>query len=511
MRIGTYVVASILLGALVAPTPAEAGGRRAAGHRRAPAPVPRHAVRRAPVAPRAAAPLPARARAIQAPPMHRAHAGRTLRSRAQPISSPSLGRTAAARAYHQRHTARRYPATSAAPRYRGAPSAAVGTRRGAQPAPLPTLGALPEAARHRHRAALDRLRGSGAGVPASLPAARTRAGTHRSGPAPAGTLPVLNRPRVRTGVTSRVDTGARLPRFGGVRPGDHARRHTLGRTPASLRALATRQRHAARNAVHHAGSHLHHRRIGSVRRHSHLRHRHLHRHRVVFVPLTYYVYPVPPSIGYQDDVYLVEPYCPPEAEYVEEYIEYEYGAPAPQPAPLPAPLPAPAAGPAEAAEAAPPAPGDFELGVEAFRAGDYAAAGGHFRETVTADPEDGEAWMALLFSSFMLERYDEAAEALARAAALDAFPRGYRFDARAIFADPAAFDAALARLDHENRIHPRNLDAWLLRAYFHVAAGEALEAQSTIQRVLLVRRTDPTAPVLHTALLPPVEDAEAPR
>ncbi|MDJ0975421.1 MAG: tetratricopeptide repeat protein [Planctomycetota bacterium] len=320
-------------------------------------------------------------------------------------------------------------------------------------------------------------------------------------------------------MTSRVDSRDARTRFGTTRGRHASSRNGISRTPANLRALATRRRHAARNAVHHAGSSLHHhRRVGSVRRHSHIRHRHRHRHRVVFVPITYYVYPVPPSIGYQDDIYYVEPYCPPE-EVVEEYYEYDYGPapyaepalpptlPAPYakpeaPAPEPVPQPAPQAGAGE--------PSGFELGVEAFQAADYRKARLYFRETVDADAEDGEAWMALMFSSFMLERFDEAAEALARAAALEAFPRGYRFDVRALFAEPATFDAALERLYRENQIHPRNMDAWLLRAYFHVAAGEITEAQSAIQRVLLVRRTDTTAPVLHTALLPPLEEADAP-
>ncbi len=173
---------------------------------------------------------------------------------------------------------------------------------------------------------------------------------------------------------------------------------------------------------------------------------------------------------------------------------------------------APAEGPAPTAPLdQPKAPGvaEFQAGIEAFKAGDFETALNHFRDAANADETNGEAWMAVMHAAFAEGEYKEAAGALAVAAELGAFPRGYRFDPRPIYPDPRVFEGSLALLDRHIAEHPDDGDALLLRAYFHVAAGERSAAQTRLNQVLDLRPDDPTAPILTIAMLPPAEPQKA--
>jgi len=203
---------------------------------------------------------------------------------------------------------------------------------------------------------------------------------------------------------------------------------------------------------------------------------------------------------------------PTEVIVEEEIIEQVPAAPAPVPAPAPPadggfPAPAPQAGPAapEGAEAQPerkPHP-DFEPAVQDFLAGRYQQSLERLDRVVQAEPDNGEAWLAAMHANFALGRYGRAAAALAEAAALDAFPRGYRFDPRPLYAKTGNFDRALQALDSHIAANPKDVDAVLLRAYLHVSLGERNQAQDLIQRALEIRPADETAPALALALLPP--------
>jgi tetratricopeptide (TPR) repeat protein len=61
----------------------------------------------------------------------------------------------------------------------------------------------------------------------------------------------------------------------------------------------------------------------------------------------------------------------------------------------------------------------FAAGILAFERAEFEAAEAHFREAVAIDPSAVQAWVWLGRVTFSLQRFDEAAEAFGRAAALD--------------------------------------------------------------------------------------------
>lgn len=537
MRKLIWVVPSLLVLMLVDTTPAEARGRRHVGARRA-AP----ARRAVPTTPQANVPVPGRRTSPRAAPQpvrrpaFNPHATPVTRratpyQRTQPVARQPVARPGAAR--HSAAAVRRAASRSnqgitnrgsiTASQRRAAPT----TNRAAPSVQLPTRSSLTAAGRARNDAALRRLRGAQPGI-------TSHNQTRHAAPAVSS-----RRPHSGTRVTSRVDTLRRDSnrRVGSLGQGNLAHhRHATDSSRAALRSLASRssRSHGVRHVSPIAGSHrAHHRHTrrhvrpvaGSNRDYGldyywarHHSHRVQPPRRVIYpaVPygaydpydpyLPYGPYNVPPSPGYQDDAH-------------QEYIDQEYGV-APQPygteryeptpyesGPQGAEIPyeqAPygsneAAGPEVA-----PKPGDeaFARAVEAFRASDFAAARVHLRKAVAANRDDGEAWMALVHATFLLGTYDETAEALAESARLGAFPRGYQFDPRALYEDSKVFDDALAKLHKEAATYPRRVNTWLVRAYFHVAMGETEAATRAIHHVLVLRPRDPTAPVLHTALLP---------
>jgi tetratricopeptide (TPR) repeat protein len=157
-----------------------------------------------------------------------------------------------------------------------------------------------------------------------------------------------------------------------------------------------------------------------------------------------------------------------------------------------------------------PGEADFAAGVDAFMEGDYATALKFFRRAVQADEENGEAWMAIMHAAFAVGVFDEAADAIERAALLGAFPRGYRHDPRPMYPVKGRFEALLERLQTFRKKHPDYADAHLIAAYFHVALGEKAEANEAIVQLLKLRPDDETAPILTLAMLPPLPPAEAP-
>ena len=175
----------------------------------------------------------------------------------------------------------------------------------------------------------------------------------------------------------------------------------------------------------------------------------------------------------------------------------------------PAPAPAPGSDDAPDPEAAP-GYTEFGLGVDAFLEGDYPGALQQFRVSVQADEENGEAWMAVAQSAFAVGVFDEAAEAITRAAELGAFPRGYRYDPSPMYPVAGRFDKFLARLETFREKYPDNADAQLVAAYFHVALGDKAKADAAISKVLELRPEDEAAPALTMALLPPVPPQKLP-
>ena len=146
---------------------------------------------------------------------------------------------------------------------------------------------------------------------------------------------------------------------------------------------------------------------------------------------------------------------------------------------------------------------DFEPSVKDFLAGDYAGALEHLDRVVQDEPDNGEAWLAVMHANFALGRYGPSANGLAKAAALDAFPRGYRFDPRPLYPEVGRWDELIGNLDKHIEADPKDADAKVLRAYLHVALGEKKEASKLIDDVLVLRGDDETAPRLAMALLPP--------
>jgi len=187
-------------------------------------------------------------------------------------------------------------------------------------------------------------------------------------------------------------------------------------------------------------------------------------------------------------------------------VEEDFPAPAPQAAAREA---APqAAGPAAGSRKPHP---DFDPAVKDFLAGRYESSLRHLDNVIRAEPDNGEAWLAAMHANFALGRYALAGNALAKAAALDAFPRGYRFDPRPLYAKTGNFDRAVKALEAHITRKPDDVDALLVRAYLHVTLGERTQAQDQIQRVLQMRPGDATAPALALALLPPPPPPQQPQ
>jgi TolA-binding protein len=181
----------------------------------------------------------------------------------------------------------------------------------------------------------------------------------------------------------------------------------------------------------------------------------------------------------------------------------DFPPPATQPGAAPEQAPATPATPDAASGARKPHP-DFEPAVQSFLGGRYQDALQHLDRVVRDEPDNGEAWLAVMQANFALGRYGEASTALAKAAALDAFPRGYRFDPHPLYArQPGAYDGFVKALDAHLATHPRDADALLVRAYLYLAEGQRTPARQTLDRVLEVRPDDETAPRLAIALLPP--------
>ncbi len=145
---------------------------------------------------------------------------------------------------------------------------------------------------------------------------------------------------------------------------------------------------------------------------------------------------------------------------------------------------------------------DFKRGVEAWQARDYARARDHFSRVTGSEPGNGEAWLALMHTYFAEGQFGSAAACLRQAAALDAFPRGYRFDAARLYESPEAF--AKLREDLHNHVAKdrADIDARLLKSYFHVALGESTKARKGIAKIQATHPEDKAARALQTALLP---------
>jgi hypothetical protein len=224
-------------------------------------------------------------------------------------------------------------------------------------------------------------------------------------------------------------------------------------------------------------------------------------------PAPYYAEPLYPAPVYPEPYYAGPSYVEPAPVYSEPgYVESAPAAPeAPEAQQVPqAPEAAPQGSEQGAAPQGPSAEQQQVLArsLETFRAGRYAEALVLLEGAVAADPRLGDAWLGIAYAGLALERYDRTSAALQQAALLGAFPRGYRFDARPLFPDAAAHDAARTRLEARVAMAPRDADARLVLAWLMVSAGERAAAQAQIQQVLALRPGDETAPVLAVALLP---------
>jgi tetratricopeptide (TPR) repeat protein len=152
----------------------------------------------------------------------------------------------------------------------------------------------------------------------------------------------------------------------------------------------------------------------------------------------------------------------------------------------------------------------FDAGVQLFLQQRYEEALGQFQALVATDAKHGEGWLAVAHASFALGRYGEAGQAIAKAAALGAFPRGYRFDPKPIYKGEGEFEALFQRLEQHVRANREDVDAHLLAAYFHVALGKTAQANLEISWVLNLRPGDPTAEILRVAMEPPPPPQNAP-
>lgn len=223
------------------------------------------------------------------------------------------------------------------------------------------------------------------------------------------------------------------------------------------------------------------------------------------------------GVSYYEPVYttyFVEaaPYCPPTEVIIEQPVVVAPPAAQQEPAPqvqppaaqggFPAPQPAgPQAAPQDGGQ--PPAMHvDFDPGVKAFLAGNYAMAEARFLRVTADEPDNGEAWLGLTQARLARGDYGAAADALDKAAELGAFPRGYRFDPRPLYPQTGSYERVVAALDAHLKVNPKDADAWLVRAYLHVALAERAPAREAIDKVLALRPDDMTAPDLALALLP---------
>ncbi len=72
----------------------------------------------------------------------------------------------------------------------------------------------------------------------------------------------------------------------------------------------------------------------------------------------------------------------------------------------------------------PQAPTDYDLGVKAVKAGDYARALSLLQKVVSANPRDANAWNFIGFSHRKLNRFDQALAAYKKALAIKPDHRG---------------------------------------------------------------------------------------
>ncbi len=209
--------------------------------------------------------------------------------------------------------------------------------------------------------------------------------------------------------------------------------------------------------------------------------------------------------GVEGPAYVEEPVYADEPVYAEEPVVYETA-----PAPVAAESLPEAPESLAISEAEAPGLEEFEAGVEDFLAGAYVDALVHFRTAAELEPENGEVWMAVAHAGFAAARYRDAAEGIAEAGELGAFPRGYRYDPKSMYPEEGRFEALLAQLETWRTKHPEDANAHLVAAYFHVALGEPAEASQAIVGVLTVRPEDQTAPLLNVAMLPPLPPEASP-
>jgi hypothetical protein len=228
-----------------------------------------------------------------------------------------------------------------------------------------------------------------------------------------------------------------------------------------------------------------------------------------------------PAFGYGTVVY--EPYpvvidpgvvvVPGPAEVLPPPVVEGVPGTVPPPPPPPADLPAegegaPPEGDTPADPAIEAARREFQEALDLFLGGRYEESLYRFRGMTTADAKNGEAWMARAHAAFALGQYAESAESVARAAALGAFPRGYRFDPAPIYRPEGAFSERLGLLITYTREHPDDADAQLVLAWLQVSLGNRAAARAALAGVEGIRPDDATAALLRVALLPPEPPAE---
>jgi hypothetical protein len=186
---------------------------------------------------------------------------------------------------------------------------------------------------------------------------------------------------------------------------------------------------------------------------------------------------------------------------------YPPSAPVPPAAPIAPESDVPAPPTEEGAEdpAVAAARAEFQAALQAFLAGRYEEALGKFRAMTTADAKNGEAWLARAHSAFALGLYGESAHAVATAAALGAFPRGYRFEMAPLYPAKGSFEERLATLEGWTREHPDDADAQVVLAWLYVSLGRQAEARAVIAGIESIRPDDATATLFRVAMLPPEE------
>jgi hypothetical protein len=205
-----------------------------------------------------------------------------------------------------------------------------------------------------------------------------------------------------------------------------------------------------------------------------------------------------------------------------------YQAPAPQPPVVEEALPEQAPGFPPPSPAAPEAPADpvpaeegqhtlspedeqaLRQSLDDFRAGRYGAAQATLEAVAARTPQLGHAWLGIAHAAFAMDRYGRASEALTQAAKLGAFPRGYAFDPRALYAKPDDFLGRKQALERHVTAAPQDANARLVLAWLRVSLGERDLARADLDAVLALRPTDEAAPLLSLALLPALPQAQGP-